>query len=121
MRVLNGWGRGARGWLFGMIASFALVLAPLALASSHGPAAFAEAVVSAAADQDQDHAHAHDGDQPDAPYHDASDHDHSVAVILSGRGTWQLLAIEGNGPGTPFVWMPQRPEGPRRPPRETAV
>jgi hypothetical protein len=97
----------------------ALVLAPLALAGTHGPAAVVEAGVSAALDPD--HGHAHDWDQLDAPHHDASDHDHSVALILSGSGTGQLMVIEEAGADAQFVWMPQRPEGPRRPPRESAV
>ncbi|MCZ0964141.1 hypothetical protein [Paracoccus benzoatiresistens] len=89
----------------------ALVLAPVIIVATHGPAAIAAAEEIAA------HGHSHGDEGGLFQGHDATDHDHQSLAVLAGRHdggdahrdrTQMLITIDADG------W-PQ--DLPRRPPR----
>lgn len=94
-----------------------LILAPVVVLPSHGPGAdyLAQQVDLA----QQNHGHSHAGDS--AGQHDATDHEHQAAAILTGSGSFGLDLQAA----VPFDDMPladgHSRDGPRRPPRDALI
>ncbi len=107
-RVRN---QGTMARLMTMLMVLALVLAPVIIVATHGPAA------AAAAEEIAAHGHSHSDDGGLFQSHDATDHDHQSAAVLVGKDesdtafgdrTRVLITVAADG------W-PQ--DLPRRPPR----
>lgn len=103
--------RGSLARLMTMVTVLALALAPAIIASSHGPAAAAEAA------QVAQHGHSHNSDGTLGQDHDATDHEHQQTAVLFDRTQghdapagrlWGLAAFAADG---------RAADRPRRPPR----
>lgn len=100
-----------------VLALLALVLAPVAEAVTHGPAAaMAEAEHDALHAGAGDHGHGHGHHHGHGP-HDATDHDHSASVILSAAPMLALPQGKVQGVALARDFAGTAAEGPRRPPR----
>lgn len=100
--------RAGLAWLVAV----ALILAPVIVALSHGPAA------APAAEEVASHGHSHDF-EADSPFpgHDAADHEHQQEVLADPNDDPRLVQTEGAMPMVPALRPGTIRDGPRRPPR----
>lgn len=103
--------RRASTFLMTMMTVLALVLAPVIVAATHGPAAMMAAAETAA------HGHSHGDDGGLWSGHDATDHDHQLAAILTPGAKEHERYERGTlGPGA-LDAESRAVLRPRRPPR----
>lgn len=103
-----------------MLMLCALILAPVIISVTHGPDPIVEAMqvdaVTAA------HDHSHDWDESGKPgQHDATDHEHSLSVVLS-RGEPSVFELRlADWVGASRLSAGMSGDSPRRPPRDSIV
>ena len=98
----------------------ALLLAPVIISMTHGPGDAANAIQAAAVKAA--HGHTHEWDEPGKPgQHDATDHEHNVAVVLTG-GAQSIFDLKSAAFTTDLgVFAGLAGNGLRRPPRDSIV
>ena len=75
------WIKGAMRRAMAMALLCAVIMAPVILSVTHGPGSVADAMQAVAVQVA--HGHSHDWEDPGKPgQHDATDHEHNVAVVL---------------------------------------
>jgi hypothetical protein len=114
------WINGAIRQAVALILFCALILAPVIVVCTHGPGDVVSAMqadtIKAA------HGHTHDWDEPGEPgQHDATDHEHQVAVALFGGDT-SIFELKSASWSVEFGFPAGLSrDGPRRPPRVSIV
>lgn len=97
-----------------------LIIAPLAISLTHGPGPFVESMQVAVANAA--HGHSHDLEMPDKPgQHDATDHEHTFAAVLSSGGGPVYVAKSVDLQGESRMSAGLSGESARRPPRDSNV
>ncbi|MCG8558419.1 MAG: hypothetical protein MI824_01355 [Hyphomicrobiales bacterium] len=112
----NRWAWHAGRWMVALAVTVALLIAPIVVILTHGPAAHAFGADTAS--QIATHGHAH-GDVGDGPFggHDATDHEHHLQALLVQPGeAWRPMASGArHGAIASFRGLPR--DRPKRPPR----
>lgn len=109
----------ARGAL-ALLLFCALLLTPVIISVTHGPGAAANALQTVAINAA--HGHTHDWDEVgQSGQHDATDHEHNVAVVLSGgaQSIFELASAAFTSDLGIFAGLAG--DGLRRPPRDSIV
>ncbi|MDQ1902756.1 hypothetical protein RAH32_20245 [Paracoccus sp. WLY502] len=102
---------GAMARLMKVLMVLALVLAPVIIITTHGPAAIAAAEEIAA------HGHSHDDDGGVLRGHDATDHEHQNIAVLVGKNESEIVFGDGARMLVTVTAEGWPPDLPRRPPR----
>ena len=112
--------------LIALTIAFALIVAPLVVILTHGPAAQASAASItaeiAAHNHDHNHGHTHDDaqrDRQDGPFggHDPADHDHPLHALICQPTHAAKPLPDKNQCLFSDVFRHLTPDGPMRPPR----
>lgn len=98
----------------------ALIVAPVIISVTHGPGDAANAIQAAAVKAA--HGHTHEWDEPgQSGQHNATDHEHNVAVVLTG-GAQSIFDLKSAAFTTDLgVFADLAGNGLRRPPRDSIV
>lgn len=99
---------------------FALIIAPVIIAATHGPGLPADGVTNA---EYLTHGHAHDEAEPgqSGAYHDATDHEHQTQMVLP-QGSDSVFHFGGLRLGmSDAAARSLPPSGLRRPPKTPSV
>ena len=113
--------------LIALTTAFALIVAPLVVILTHGPAAQATAAASITAEiaahgHDHSHGHTHDDaghDGHDRPFggHNPADHDHQLHALICQPASTPTPIPDKSRCAFSDVLRDLMPEGPMRPPR----
>ena len=112
--------------LIALMTPFALIVAPLIVILTHGPAAYAAAasITTEVAAHDHDHSHGHTHDDTERgvygePFggHNPADHDHSLLALICQPSGMSAPLPDKSGCAFSDVLRNLMPEGLMRPPR----